>query len=215
MATKQYQVNQLLLQFYDRPVAKVSLELVFSILMVIVFALFAIRPTLVTMGDLLKEIDDKQKLNDALAQKVAALSTVQTTYLALQDRLAVLDKALPSSPHFQEALAIMEKLASDRNLTITDMSVKEIPREVDESTVDIHTATRISRPMSVTVVGDYPSIRQFVEDIRNVQRTMVVNSIVFTVNDVRGQKQLRATITINLEYFGTEKGTAKTGVKNT
>ncbi len=76
MATnKRSQLTTTLLQFYDKPIAKVSLELFFTVAAVIVFALFAIRPTLSTMGKLIKELEDKQALNQKLAQKVAALST--------------------------------------------------------------------------------------------------------------------------------------------
>src|SRR5258708_18911937 len=99
MATRQAQLNQALFQFYDRPVAKVSMELVFSVVMVIVFAVFAIRPTLVTMANLSKEIQDKKDLKDQLGQKAAALNTLQAQYLALQNRLPVLDNALPTTPH--------------------------------------------------------------------------------------------------------------------
>jgi hypothetical protein len=46
--------------FYQKPVAKVSLELFLSVGTIIFFAMFAIRPTLLTMSDLVKEIEDKR-----------------------------------------------------------------------------------------------------------------------------------------------------------
>ena len=47
-------------QFYQKPIAKVSAELLATLIVVIVLAFFAIRPTLLTMSQLLKDIDDRK-----------------------------------------------------------------------------------------------------------------------------------------------------------
>src|SRR6185369_11396375 len=132
--SRRSQLTTTLLQFYDKPIAKVSLELFFTITAVIVFALFAIRPTLQTMGTLIKELDDKKALNLKLAQKVAALSTAQTQYEAVKERIPILDEALPSTPQFEDALLIIEKLASESQLTIVNLQAKEVPKEPDPNT---------------------------------------------------------------------------------
>ncbi len=198
---RQKQFNQALTQFYAKPVAKVSLELFFSIITVIVFALFAIRPTLITMSDLIKEIDDKKALDNKLKQKIAELSTVQSIYLSNQDRWPVLDKAIPLTPQFDQAVLMIEKMASDHNLLIMSMNAKEVPPEPVKD-VDFSQKSRTSRSISVGVIGDYASIRAFAEDLRNSQRMFVVESIVFSVTDQQGSKQLRAMFNVNIEYFG-------------
>lgn len=201
MNKKANDVTQNLLQFYDKPVAKVSLELVFSIVMVTFFAAFAIRPTLLTMSNLIKEIQDKQQLDDHLKQKIAALSSAQNEYLAAESRLAVLDEAIPSTPEVGQTLTMVERLASDRNVTITSITAKDVPKEATNS-ADFRQLKRISRPIVVTVTGDYPTIRQFVSDIQNVRRTLIVDNIIFTVTNNRTQKRLQAAITISMQYFG-------------
>lgn len=204
MNTRQQQINRTLSQFYDKPVAKVSLELFFTITAVVFFALFAIRPTLVTMSDLVKEIHDKEELNQRLAQKIAALSTVQGEYLSLQDRLGVLDEAIPSSPKFDEALAIIEKIASDQKLTMISLEAKEIPKE-QEANIDFSQEVRLNKVVTASFIGDYPSIRQFVDTLQQARREISVDSIVFVISDERGKKRLRANITMSVHYFGVEK----------
>lgn len=195
--------------FYQRPVAMVSIELFLSILAVVFFAIFAIRPTLLTMADLVKEIEDKQALNQQLQQKIAALGTAQTSYLALQQRLGVLDEAIPNSPMFVDSLKLLEKVASDNQLLISNMVVNEIPEEVTTEVDD--TAKRITIPVSVTVTGEYSVIRSYIEDVLALRRTFIVDTIVFSKNDERGQERLNATITFGLPYFGEEKAVAKPG----
>jgi len=194
------QIAITLLQFYDRPIAKVSLELFFTVAAVITFALFAIRPTIATMGKLIKELDDKQTLSQKLSQKVAAISTAQAQYENLKDRLTVLDKTIPPTPQFDEALLIIEKIASESQLTIVSLEAKEVPKEpaVD---VPLSQKTRVSRPIALAVTGDYPAVRQLIENLQHTQRTFIIDTVVFTVIEQRGRKVLQATITINVPYF--------------
>ncbi len=203
MTPKKNQLTQTLLQFYERPVAKVSSEVLFSIFAVIFFAIFAIRPTILTMSDLIKEIDDKTALEQQLTQKIAALSTVQTQYLNEQNRLVVLDKALPSTPDFEGALLLIEKVASDHNLAIVTVEAKEIPQP-DPATIDFSQKTRLSKPILVTVTGTYPDIAQFVDGIRNLQREIVVESVSFSLSDAQGKKRLTSTVVLSLQYFGAQ-----------
>lgn len=204
MATSQRnQLATTLLKFYDKPVAKVSLELVFTIGAVIIFALFAIRPTISTMGTLLKELEDKRSLNQRLAQKVASLDTVSEQYRANEARLAVLDQAIPPTPQFEQALLIIEKIASEGQLTIVSLQAKEVPKE-PVNDVPFSQKTRVSRPIILTVTGDYPAIRQLIENLHNAQRALIVDTVVFSVIEQRSRKTLQAAITINIPFFAAD-----------
>ncbi|HYD34939.1 MAG TPA: type 4a pilus biogenesis protein PilO [Vitreimonas sp.] len=199
------QLTTALTQFYQRPVAQVSLELFLSIGAIIFFALFAIRPTLLTMSDLIKEINDKRELDQKLAQKYAALQSAQEEYLGLQSRLAVLDEAIPSQPNLVEVIKIVEKLASDRRLVIVNLSVSEIPPETP-FVPQGDTLNRQNLALKVIVTGDYPLIKAFLDDIKNSRRAFLVESIVFSTGEERGVKKLNAIITIGVPYFGEKAG---------
>jgi Tfp pilus assembly protein PilO len=208
MSTATQKLQTTLIQFYSQPVAKVSIELFLSIGTVVFFAIFAIRPTLLTMSDLIKEIDDKKQLDQKLDQKVAALSTVQNVYTSLENRLVVLDQAIPSQPEFETVLKIIEKIASEQQLAISSIQVKEIPKTTTDN-LPFNKKQRISLPISVTVIGDYQAIRDFVIAIINTRRALIVDSMIFSVNEERGIKKLQANITINMQYFGTKDESSK------
>ena len=193
-------------QFYQKPVAKVSLELFLSIITVLFFAVFAIRPTLLTMSDLLKEIEDKERLDKQLSQKIAALSTVQPLYLQLQDQLLVLDEAIPSLPQLTYSLKVIEKIASELQLIITGINVAEVPKEIDQDTViSLASFERIDVPLTINISGDYLSIRQFVENLKEYRRSFVIDTIIFTTKELRGSKKLEARITVSAPYFGVKE----------
>jgi Tfp pilus assembly protein PilO len=188
-------------QFYNKPVAVVSFELLLSLGLVIFLGLFAIKPTLTTMSDLIKEIDDKKALNEQLTKKIAALGTAQTLYLSLEDRLGLLDEAIPSQPELIKSLKVVEKLAGENNVVIESISVASIPNETP-SEVSNGKLQRVPLPVNVSVVGDYVSIRAYVEALRNIRRSYVVDTVTFSIEENRGQRKLRASITLNLPYFG-------------
>ena len=195
------QLTNALDTFYHNPVAVVSFELFLSVGVVIFFAVFAIRPTLLTMSELVKEIEDKRKLDTQMAQKVAALGTAQGQYLAVKDRVFVLEEAIPTGPDVVNTLKIIEKVASDQNLVINNMTLLEIP---DDPASGI-AATELERkplPIQLTVTGSYSSIRGFVEDLMNSRRTFTIERINFATEDSRGQKSLDATMLISAPYFG-------------
>lgn len=198
------QLSQALSNFYQKPVARVSIELFLSIGAVLFFAVFAIRPTLLTMSDLIKEIDDKRQLDKQMAQKIAALSSAQAEYIKNQERFAVLDEAIPTNPDLVGLFKILEKLASEQTIVITAMSVAEIPKPLPQDTL----FTKLERKnlnFNISITGDYTSIRSFVGELTKAQRTIVVEKVTFSVSDIRGAKRLDAIVSINAPYYGIKK----------
>jgi Tfp pilus assembly protein PilO len=201
MAQDKQQLNTLLDKFYHNPVALVSFELFLSIAAIIFFAVFAIRPTLLTMSDLIKEIEDKRKLATQMEQKVTALSAAQENFASAQERIAVLDEAIPRGVNMVQTLKIIEKLASDQNLSIANLTVLKIPPD-PPVTASITELERQSMPIQVVITGTYEGIREFAEQLRNSRRSFVIERITFSTEDARGQKTLEANMLIGAPFFG-------------
>lgn len=195
------QVALALAKFYEKPVARVSLELFMTVGAVVFFALFAIQPTLVTMSNLVKEIEDKRGLDAQLGKKVASLATAQAEYYALNGRDVVLNEAVPVSVHLVELLQIVEKLASEQEIAINRIGLNQVPDELKE----IPAASFLERqalPMTIVVQGDYPSIRQFVESLRQTRRMFVIQGVTFSIQEKRGAEKLQASISVEVPFYG-------------
>lgn len=200
ISKRRKQINNILEVFYQKPMAKASLELFLTLGLTLFLAIFAIQPTLLTMSDLLKEIEDKRELDNQLAQKIAALSSVQTEYLSLEPRLNVLDEALPVNADLITTLKIVEKIAADSQILITGLSVSEIPQSEDQ--LDFGELTVRNLSISLNVIGDYQAIQNFAAALGSNRRTLVIDTIVFSLDEDRGRRSLRASITLNAPYFG-------------
>ncbi len=201
--SRQELIQQALFDFYKNPVARVSMELIFSILAVLFFAVFAIKPTLQTMSELIKEIEDKRTLNEQLAQKVASLNTAQSQYQLFSDKLHLLDEAIPKTANLVSSLKIVEKLASDNDLVIQGITISSVPDELVEASADL--AKRNLLTFNVDLSGDYLKIRQFIEDVIASRRMMIVDQVNFSLGNNRYQKNLTAVVRINLPYYGNQQ----------
>lgn len=200
--SKQEQLQSVLLDFYNNPVARVSLELVFSILAVIFFAVFAVKPTLQTMSELIKEIEDKRALEEQLEQKIASLNTAQTQYQQFGQQFYLLDEAIPKTAALVEGLKIIEKIASENNLIIQGITISAVPDELVKA--NENNASRESLTFNVDLSGDYLNIRQFIESLMSSRRMILVDQVNFSLGNNRYQKNLNAIVRINLPYYRNE-----------
>lgn len=195
------EITSALNHFYANPVAKASMELFLTIGLVLFLGAFAIRPTIVTMSDLIKEIEAKTQLDESLTKKIASLQTAQNVYLNNQDRLALLETAIPEQPEIILSTKIIEKVAADSKVVINNLSISELP---EDSAEDVMFSRKSKQNLNilVNVKGDYISIREFVETLRNSRKSFVIESVVFSLQEDRGDKKLTANITIAAPYFG-------------
>lgn len=188
--------------FYAKPVAKISLELFFSLGLVILLAVVAIKPTLTTIAQLNTEIEEKQDLLNKLRNKNAALQSANQQYIKEQTNIALLAQAMPPSPNLMGVLKTLEKMATDSRVLIKSISVQSIPVETDAPQANNQDGQKQDLPITLTVAGQYGDIRTFVETLDNSRRIFDVISISFSLDEGRGNRLLTAAISINAPYFG-------------
>jgi hypothetical protein len=189
--------------FYANPVAKASLELFLTVGLVLFLGVFAIRPTIVTMSDLIKEIETKTTLSEALTKKLAALQTAQTQYLNIEQQIPILDSAIPEQPEIILTTKLIEKIAADSKVVIKNLNISELPENTQEN-VEFTQKSKQKVNISLNITGDYVSIREFAEALRNSRKSFIIESIVFSLEEDRGNKKLSANLTVAAPYFGVE-----------
>ncbi len=198
---KQKELTAALNRFYQKPIAMISLELLLSIGLVTFLAIFAIQPTLLTMSDLIKEREEKTKLAEDLSKKAVAMQTVQTVYMQAAPKLPQLEQAIPPQPELIRSIKIIEKLASETNIIIETLSVRDIPDETVETNVKVD-PSRVNLPVRLTITGEYLDIRAFVEALKNSRRVFIVDSITFSLEENRGERKLKASLSVSQPYLG-------------
>ena len=202
--TKQLQL------FYQKPIAKVSAELFATLGAVIALAVFAIRPTLLTMSQLLKDIEDRKKTSADLTKKIAALSTLSTEYPSVKNDIVLLHTVIPSTPDFEGFMRRLERVAADRSLLIVSLQVATLPKE----TTDTQRAPELTAfTVSVNFRGDYSQVRDVLNDLLTIDRFVTVDSIVLNAkrDEIAKSNVLLTTVNLRIAYFGTPPQTVRQG----
>lgn len=185
-------------RFYEKPVTRVSVALVLSLLCIAFFAIAAIRPTLETMAVLLKQIDEKKALDVQLTQKITALTTAQRQLTIKETLFPIIGIAVPDSADFTTLLKAIEKLGAEHQITLKAIQADKVPLEVPlpktASTVKL-----VSHPMTLSFTGDYTNLVAFMHDVGALKRIMTIDQ--FTISPDTGEESTTLTLSLSIRAF--------------
>lgn len=210
-------LNKIIIQaqlnkFYSHPVARVSFGLILTIVTIVFFALVAIKPTLETMAELIRSIDDKKIVDQKLSLKIAALSSAQAELASKQDAAKIIDVAVPSTPQFTLLLKEVEKLVSVHGVSMTSLVAQSVPTERDPSKV--LTADFQSIPLTLTMSGSYEDLTSTLRDLYSLQRILVIDRIDILPPSDQDTKSLTMTVAVRAFAFGIDPVSTKKAALN-
>lgn len=167
---------------FQKPAVRAYTAIILSFLVISLFGWYAIRPTMQTIFTLKREIADKTELNKKMEEKISALIEAQAVYQTVEQYLPLVDQALPAIPEAPRAIRDLQLLASDSRVTISNVGVSALPLTgVTGLKKQTATASGITQfPVSVSVTGQYPDIKNFIKQLLNLRRIMEINSMLFT-----------------------------------
>jgi Tfp pilus assembly protein PilO len=197
---------QRLWRYYQKPAIKVSFSLLLTIFAVTFFAAFAIRPTLNTIAELLRKIEDQKDVSAKLEKKMAALSSLQSEYAVIQENQNVLEAAMPSDEDYQNLFLQLEAVAAAHTLPIYSLNVTS----AQDSTPQVITRAESKQDdypavtFSLVTQGTYEQLKPFLGDVTRLARLMKVESIQFSQPDEDEMEiieQPELTLVINFKAF--------------
>lgn len=165
-----------------KPATRAYTAIIFSFLVVSLFSWYAIRPTMQTIFTLKREIADKTDLNKKMEDKISALIEAQAAYQDMEPNLPLINQALPQTSDAVRAARQLQALAEDSHVTVTGISISSLPLTADTGP-GMPQATASGKlanfPISLSVTGAYPDIKNFIGGILNLRRTIQIDSMVF------------------------------------
>jgi Tfp pilus assembly protein PilO len=206
---QRYQRYYLNLQrFYQQPVARVSVFVVMSFMTVSFFSVFAIRPTLITISNLIREIEDKREVNSQLDQKVAGLSRVQAEYSQVKADLPRVWRAMPDKPEVASVIWQLELAAVRNGLKLINLQVEPVTLTATKAeTTKGKELPKIE--VGVTVGGNLTQVKAFMTAVNNLGRVMVVKEATWaTATPVLQKEGLALTVSLRGEVYFTKEADA-------
>lgn len=103
------------------------LELILNFVAVAFFGWFAIRPTLITITELISEIDTRTNIIKQLDQKIDALVAADTIYRNTESKLTLLDEGLPTAHQVAQFSHQVETLTAETGALLVSLDYQPFP----------------------------------------------------------------------------------------
>ncbi|MGB9911669.1 MAG: type 4a pilus biogenesis protein PilO [Microgenomates group bacterium] len=160
--------------FYLQKRVRVYTEVVFTLFTITFFLFFAIRPTLITISSLIKEIKEKREVVQALENKINALTVASSNYQKIEGDLYLVDQALPQGATFGDLVTQIEVLAFKKGVVIENFQASHLTIK-EKNILDPEKEIEFN----LTVVGEYQNLKEFLNSFSNLRRLIILENISF------------------------------------
>lgn len=206
-------------QYRERTDIKVYLEILLSLATVTIFSIFALRPTLLTIAELIKEIETKNDTIDVIDSKIQDLSKAQLLNDQQRANISLLQVAIPQEPHPDIFARQIEALIQKHQTPLSSFTIGKtlILGETTPKTVSVQKTEKATTPenplekLSFSLqtkvnITNFTSSSNFLSEMEILRRPVGINSFAFSSaeNKQEGEKQLIFTITGYLPYLKSE-----------
>ena len=162
-----------LVPLFEKPKVAAYTMLILSFFTVAIFGSFAIRPTLATIGQLQKKIEDQKLVNERMDQKIQQLREAQAEYRSIEQDLTAIFDALPDTPQAAFLLGKLNRVLVDNNIDVTIFQISSVVLSRPEN------PSSSSGVIGFTLSGkaSYEDILLFIDFLSQTDRLLTIDSI--------------------------------------
>jgi len=198
-------------RFYEQPSVRVSTALLLSVFTIIFFIIFAIRPTLTTVAQLIRKIEDQKIALEKLDAKATALSQAQQAYQENLSKIELLNQAVPEDYAVQDLIKYIEATAAYHQLPLKAILVNDVLYAASDSAKAVKTTQEDQSDLEFPNIGvmvsleeNYPNLRDFANDLVNMPRMVALQEISIFHPDEEGEEKttdIRLNIQLDAAYL--------------
>lgn len=193
--------------YKKRPDLRAFLEVALSLSTIIIFGIFAIKPTALTIISLSNEIKDKKATITTLDTKIANLSRAQTLLNQNQSSLSDIDTAVPSSPQLGVITEQVQGLSSKDSVDTVGVSIGQITLSGTDNIKPSKEFDPLPAPakqmtVSISVKGSYSNLISFTKDLENLKVPVQIDNITISSSQSESGKIIVEVITARVPFLG-------------
>lgn len=174
-------------------------EMLLTSAAVFLFSVFAIRPTLITIGGLTTEISEKKQTISTMDTKIANLISAQDLFTQNSDKIALLDTAVPAEPTIGSYVKQIETISAAHDVTIFTLSTGNIP--IDVAAAGVPDAEQ-KIPFTVTFNGAYSNLLATLKDMESLRRPLLAATSALSIDESNtGSSQLYLSVSGDIPYW--------------
>lgn len=156
-------------------------EVILSLTTIIIFLVFALKPTVLTIINLVQEIQSKKDTITQLDQKITALQSAQNIYSEQSSFIPVAESSIPSNPQPEAFVRQVEGISSKDSVNILGISVGQVTLTGTETQKaklsDLKPVSSKAKEMSVSISasGNFSNLASFINDLDNLRRPIKID----------------------------------------
>ncbi len=184
------------------------LELILSLSTIIIFVVFALKPTALTIISLYNQIKDKKTTLDSLNQKVSDLQTANKIFNQNQNFIPDVDAAIFGSPEPDTISKQILGLGTKDSVTLLGISIGQVvlvgKSTAPKASTDVKPlpGNALAIPVSISIKGTYSNLLLFVKDFENLRIPSKVDTLTVNSSQTERGSVIVGTITARIPYLG-------------
>lgn len=187
------------------------LEIVLSIVAVIVFVMFALKPTALTIISLVQQINEEKKTLSSLTQKVNDLQKSGTLLSQNQRFINNVDIAVSSAPRPDTFAKQVEGISARNSVELMGIAINDVILVGSPKTVrvsgELEPLPENANEMgySLSLRGNFTNINSFLKDLENLRVISTIDSITISSSVTETGRVIVAVISGRVPYLGENK----------
>ena len=147
--------------------------IIFSLISLSFFGIFAINPTLSTIAKLKKELSDTKFVDEQLSKKIANLSSLQEKYNIVEKDIPIVLAAIPKNPQVPLLMGQIQAVSRQTGVEIINLQSFEV--DVPGSHNDQKKYSSFS--FSTSVRGNYENLTNFISTLSSMERVISLDTL--------------------------------------
>ncbi len=192
-------------QYKERQDLKMFLEILLSLTTVSFFALVALRPTLLTIAGLIKEIDTKKEVIEQMDEKISKLNRAKALYNQEAARIELLKTSIPPEPAPDAFIRQIEGLSGKHSSGILSLTIEEVTLIEEKPAVTGSGSTPLGAAeelgFSLSTSSDYPSLFSYLADLEKMRRPIKMDFFTMRSSTAQGAFSLILVVEGKVPYL--------------
>lgn len=182
---------------------KLFLEILLTLTTMTILIIFALKPTITTILELIKEIRTKEEVIAKMDIKIRNLVEAQNILLREQDSINLLNEAIPTIADPDKTVGQYIGMASEKGLSLlgahtSDVALKGTPKASSKNKDLSKLPESVSSfDLSLNFDGDFEQMQEAIATVENMRRPLKIDTATFSKKIIEGEG-----IVINLSIIG-------------
>jgi Tfp pilus assembly protein PilO len=180
-----FMVQKTIRDYSEKPALRAYVEIFLTLTAISLFGIFAIRPTIITIGKLLQEIKAKEETLKTMNDKISNLNIAKDLYIRESEKIKLVEEAIPRHPEPDLLALQIEELAKADNAFINSLTIESTKIVGEPSPEDDQTLT-----LTLNLSGSYSNLIKFANDVESLRRPIKYDGLTISSTSTKDSNVL-------------------------